>query len=102
MNKSMYSTDIIWYDPSIKSAIEALDAKYPNAIPVFGGALSASKYVNCENPDMSKFIHFLADAIHNAEFFKWHENAIGVIKRFCNLCYVDPALVEAYLGVSLD
>ena len=38
----------------------------------------------------------------NAEFFKWHENAIGVIKRFCNLCYLDPALVETYLGVSLD
>ena len=57
MNKSMYSTDIIQYDPSIKSA---------------------------------------------AEFFKWYENTIGVIKRFCNLCYVDSALVEAYLGVSLD
>lgn len=26
MNKSMYSTDIIWYDPSIKSAIEAVEA----------------------------------------------------------------------------
>ena len=38
MKKSMYSTDIIWYDESVKSAIEELNAQYPNAIPVFGGA----------------------------------------------------------------
>ena len=102
MDKSMYSDDIIWYDPSIKSAIEALDEKYPNAIPVFGGALSAAKYVNCGRPDMSKFISFLADAVRSAEFFGWHENSIGVVKRFCDLCCVDYALIEVYLGVRLD
>lgn len=102
MNKSMYSDDFIWYDPSIKSAIESLDSKYPNAIPVFGGALSAAKYVNCDNPNMGKFVSFIADAIRSAEFYGWHEDAIGVIKRFCNLCYVDPALVESYLGVHFN
>lgn len=101
MEKSMYSTDIIWYDPSIKSAIEELDSKYPNAIPVFGGALSAAKYVNCGIPNMKKFISFLADAVRNAEFFGWHENSIEVVKRFCDLCYVDYALIESYLGVRL-
>lgn len=101
MNRSMYSDDILWYDPSIKSAIEALDDKYPNAIPVFGGALSAARYVNCGIPEMSKFISFLADAVRNAEFFGWHEGAIDVVKRFCDLCHVDYALIEAYLGVNL-
>ena len=99
MDKSMYSTDIIWYDTTIKSAIEELDSKYPNAIPVFGGALSAAKYVNCGIPDMSKFISFLASAVSNAEFFGWHEGAVDVVKRFCDLCYVDYALIESYLGV---
>ena len=102
MNKSIYSDDFIWYDPTIKASIEALGKKYPNAIPVFGGALSAAKYVNCDNPNMGKFISMIADAIRSAEFYGWHEDAIGVIKRFCNLCYVDPALVECYLGVRLE
>ena len=83
------------------AAIEALDAQYPNAIPVFGGALSASKYVEYGIPNMSKFIPFLADAVRCAEFFNWHEGAVDVVKRFCDLCGVDYALIESYLGVKI-
>ena len=97
MNKSMYSDDFIWYDPSIKSAIEALDRKYPNAIPIFGGALGAAKYVNREHQNFGEFVKCIANAIRSAEFFGWHEDASGVMSRFCHLCYVDPTLVERYL-----
>ncbi len=102
MNKQQYSDNFIWYDQNIYNAITALGDKYPNAIPIFGSVLSASMYVNCDNPNMHKFISFLADAIHSAEFYGWHENAVEVIRRFCSLCYVNTDLVEAYLGVSLD
>lgn len=101
MKKFYADESIIWYDQSVKAAIEKLDEVYPTAITVFGGALSAANYVNGDTVDMAKFCHFLADAIDNAEFFGWHEDAIGVIRRFCGLCHVDTALVEAYLGTRL-
>ena len=100
MKKAMYSTDIIWYDPVIKSAIEKLGEKYSNAIPVFGCALSASKYLEADNYDFNKFVSFLPTVIGDAQFFKWHEGVLGALRTFCRLCFVDPALVEAYLGIS--
>ena len=100
MNKIYSSESIIWYDQSIKAAIEKLDELYPNAIPIFGGALSAAKYVHGDNVDMHKFCSMLADAIDNATFFGWHESSGVVARRFCHICYIDPALVEAYLGIK--
>lgn len=100
MSKSMYQTDSTWYDKSIYNAIMSLDSKYPNAIPVFGGALHASKYVNCDSPNFAQFVSFLPDLIHSVKFYKWHESAVQALRRFCHLCYVDPALVELYIGMS--
>ena len=99
MSKIYADQSIIWYDQSIKSAIEELADQYPNAIPVFGGALSAAKYVHGDTFDMHKFCDMLADAIDNATFFGWHEPSADVARRFCHLCYIDPALVEVYLGI---
>ncbi len=100
MSKIYADESIMWYDPSIKSAIEELDDQYPNAIPVFGGALSAAKYVHGDTFDLSKFCNLLANAIDNATFFGWHESSTEVARRFCHLCYIDPSLVEAYLGIE--
>lgn len=101
MHKSMYSTDFIWYNEGVHNAIMSLDAKYPNAIPVFGGALGAYDYINCDNPDFHKFAMCLSSVAHNATFFHWHEGVVGALRRFCHLCLVDPDLVELYLGMSL-
>ena len=100
MKKSMYSTDIIWYDLSVRTAIEKLDDKYPNAIPVFGGALGAKNSV--DNGDLDKFIGAMINAVDNAKFYKWHEPSAQVARRFCNLCGVDPMLIEAGFGVRLE
>ena len=97
MNKSMYSEDIIWYDISVYNSIMALNDKYSNAIPVFGGALSAFNAL--EVGDMDRFETLMADAIDCAEFYKWHEEPIDVARRFCALCHVDPALIEAHIGM---
>lgn len=101
MKKSMYSTDTVWYDEYIYNAITALDDKYPNAIPVFGGALGAYNSVNTDKPDFAKFVSYIPDVVYSAKFYNWHEGTVGAIRRFCRLCLVDPALVELYLGISL-
>lgn len=85
----------------IKSQIEALDAQYPNAIPVFGGALFAAKYVH-ENFNLDKFIMCLSNAIYNAKFYNWHESPAKTAQRFCNLCGIDPFLIETYIGTSFN
>ena len=100
MNKSMCSTDILWYDESVYNAIVALDCKYHNAIPVFGGALSAFNAL--EDGDYDKFKSLMLGAINDAKVFKWHESALEVARRFCRLCYVDPMLIEAYIGLRLE
>ena len=97
MDKLMYSEDIIWYDPVVKIAIEKLAEEHSNAIPVFASALSASQYATT---DFEKFVSFIPTVIEDAEFFGWHAGIISAIKTFCHLCFVDPDLVEAYLGMS--
>ena len=96
MIKDQYSDDIIWYDQAVHSAIVALDDKYGNAIPIFGGALGA---YNCiERGDIAGFVGYFPDLIDSAKFFKWHENTATVLRRFCHLCFVDPVIIEVYLG----
>lgn len=83
----------------IKNNIECLDSKYPNAIPIFGGAL----WVYHGNNFSSE--HFLAGLSHvakSAKFFKWHEGVVGAIRRYCNICMIDPAIVESALGIKLE
>lgn len=103
MNKNLlYSTDIIEHDPAIYNAITALDDKYPNAIAIFGGALRAYDYINCDEPSFEKFVAYLPTVAKNAKFYRWHEGTVGALRRFCHLCLVDPMLVELYLGMSLN
>lgn len=102
MLKEQYSEDFHWYDQGVYNAITALDEKYPNAIPVFGGALGAYNYVNSETPNFEKFIKCLPEVAESAIFFKWHEGVVGALRRFCRLCHVDPALIELYMGMSFN
>lgn len=99
MNKQLYSNDITWYDTSVYNAITALDEKYPNAIPVFGGALGAFNYAQS---DFKKFVMCIPSVVSNAKFYQWHEGAVGAVRRFCRICLVDPALVEVYLGMTIE
>jgi hypothetical protein len=102
MNKQLYAENFAWYNEGVYKAITALDNKYSNAIPIFGGALGAYEYINCNTPDFAKFVKCLSTVIDNAKFYKWHEGAVGAIRRFCRLCLVDPALIEAYIGITFE
>lgn len=77
-----------------QKAIEALDEKYSNAIPIFGGAL----WVN----DLETLIASLPSVISGARFFKWHESIANACRTFCHLCGYDPALIEVYIGVRFE
>jgi hypothetical protein len=83
---------------TIDSAIMALHSKHGNAIAIFGGAYHAVKH----NNDMGKFVEYLPHVAQSAEFYHWHEGKLGAVRRFCHLCYVDPMIVELYLGVRLS
>ena len=94
------SNDFIWYDKSVYNAITTLDTKYPNTIPIFGGALGA--YNALEVGDIDRFEALMTDAVDNAKFYKWHESSADVARRFCTICRVDPALIEAGFGMRFE
>lgn len=86
----------------VKQIIDKMSEQYENAIPVFGGVIWAYKYVCNEDIDLNQFISFFPSIIHNANFFNWHEGAVGALRRFCRICLVDPQLIETYLGISFE
>lgn len=83
----------------IKYQIEVLDAKYPNAIPIFGGAIWV---YNNNDFDSQRFIAGLSHIAKNAKFFKWHEGVADAMRRYCNICMVDPMIVEVELGMKFE
>ena len=83
----------------IKHTIECLNARYSNAIPVFGGALWV---YDGNNFNSKRFVSALSNVASDAKFFKWHEGTAGAMRRFCRICMVDPTLIEATLGTTFD
>ena len=84
----------------VKKVIEALDVKQPNAIPIFGGALWAYEYA--KKGDIKTFVTYLPHVISEAKLRGWHEGVAGALRRFCHICFVDPMLIEAYLGIRFE
>lgn len=74
--------------------VEELDEKYGNAIPIFGGAI----WVN----GIEGIIQSLPHVIHSAKFFGWHDTLANACRTFCSLCFVDPALIECYIGIKFE
>lgn len=84
----------------IHDHIIALSNKYPkeNVVAIFGGALYAYEHVN----NFEKFVEYLQGVAHSAVFFKWHKGVADALRTFCHICYVDPTLVELYLGIHFN
>jgi hypothetical protein len=80
---------------AIENYIIALDEKYGNAIPVFGGALFVYD-------DIDTLIRTLPTVIKHAKFFEWHENSANTCRTFCHCAFIDPALIEAYIGMTFE
>lgn len=52
--------------------------------------------------DSKRFIARLSHIAENAEFFKWHDGVVGAMRRYCNICMVDHAIIEVAIGVKLE
>lgn len=76
--------------------IERLQEKHSNAIPIFGGAIFI------DGADIYKVSLYLPSIIRNAEFFKWHNTLANACRVFCRCLFVDPMLVEAYIGSTFE
>ncbi len=76
--------------------IEALNEKYRNAIPIFGGAIWI------DGSDIEKVALYLPSIIRNAEFHGWHDTLANACRVFCHCLFVDPALLEAYIGYTFE
>lgn len=77
-----------------EKAILALDEKYPNAIPIFGGARCVK--------NIEDIVRMLPSVIHSAKFFGWHDTLAGACRTFCSLCFTDYMLVEAFIGIKFE
>jgi hypothetical protein len=77
-----------------QKAIEALNEKYSNAIPIFGGAL----WVHDIEDVINSFPHIVSEV----KFRGWHEGLAGAFRTFCHLCFIDPMLVEISIGMRFE
>jgi hypothetical protein len=76
--------------------IERLQEKHDNAIPIFGGAIFI------DGSDIYKVALYLPSIIRNAEFFRWHDTLANACRVFCHSLFIDPMLMEAYIGSSFE
>lgn len=74
--------------------LDTLADKYPYAIAIFGGAASVQT--------IDDIVGALPYIIKMVEFYEWHESPADACRRFCHLCFTDPKLVEAYLGMKFE
>lgn len=85
-----------WHD-HIVAELTALDnLGYSHVHAIFGGALWD------ENTPFDEFVDHLDSCARNAKFWKWPFGRADAVRRYCHMCYRDPALLEAYLGMPLD
>lgn len=74
--------------------IEDLNDKHSHAISIFGGAV----YVQTIDDVINKLPH----VIMMSKFYEWHESVAQACRTFCHLCFIDPMLVEAYIGMKFE
>ena len=80
---------------AIQGYIEDLDRRYGNAIPVFGGAYHIDH-------DFESIIRYFPNVLRYAKMWDWHENPADTLRTFCHCCFVDPALVEIFIGMKFE
>lgn len=76
--------------------IEDLHEKHGNAIPIFGGAIFI------DGSDSERVALCLPSIIRNAEFFKWHDTLANACRTFCHCLFIDPMLMEVYIGTTFE
>lgn len=88
--------DLVIVENSTKCFIEALAEKHDRAIEIFGGAIWI------DSTDTWAIINYLPTIIHNAKFWNWHGGLADACRMFCHCLFVDPALIEAAIGMKFE
>ena len=73
-----------------------------NSIAIYGGAYFLAQDIEDDTFTMDKMLVPLKHAVINARFFNPDVNTSSVIKNFCHLLLIDPALIELYFGFRLN
>ena len=81
---------------AIANYINALADKHSNAIPIFGYAY------HMQDRSIPAIVRKIPTIIENAKFFGWHDTLANACRTFCHCCFVDPALVEVYVGSTFE
>ena len=76
--------------------IENLAEKHPDAVPIFGHAY----YM--DDVSIDAIIRKLPDVVREAKFRKWHGGLADACRTFCHCLFVDPTLVECYIGMTFE
>lgn len=74
--------------------IIAMQKTEPNTIAIFGGAIWVT--------DIDELLEFLPAVVRNAKIYKWEKGLANACRTFCHLCFIDPMLVEAYIGMKFE
>lgn len=102
MNKPYIDDRHMWHNESVHRAVCSLVNKYDNAALIFGTAVIAFDYINCDEPDYKKFINRLRNVAYDAADCKWHEGVVGAVRRFCDICLADITVIEALTDMSIE
>ena len=74
--------------------LESLEEKHSYAIAIFGGAASVQT--------IDDIVGALPYIIKMVKFYEWCESPADACRTFCHLCFTDPKLVEAYIGMKFE
>ena len=55
-----------------------------------------------DGDDLDKVASYLPSIIRNAEFYKWHDTLANACRQFCHCLFIDPMLMEAYIGLTFE
>ena len=77
-----------------------LQEENEHTIQVLGGAVYAAEYA--EKNDLQKFMQYLPQVASSASFVRYRGGVAQALREFCHLCMVDPALIEAVVGMRFS
>ena len=86
------------FDKNTERRLYALKQAFPRAINLFGGACWATSTI--ASGDFEGFCWYLPGIVKSAKFWGWSGSIESALVTFCDLCLVDPKLVELYLGMT--
>lgn len=71
----------------------------PKSIPVYGGVYHL--YTHEDEPSLSSIIDCINECVRSAKFYEPETAPEVVVRNVCHLCFIDPMIIEAYVGVRI-